>query len=36
MKHQLIHRPVQVEGKSRVDTWQTTTSRQRVRDATEV
>ncbi len=35
-RQQLIHRPIQVQGRSRVDTWQTTTSRRRAHSATEV
>jgi hypothetical protein len=35
-RHPLIHRPIQVQGRSRVDTWQTTTSRRRAHSATEV
>jgi len=35
-RQQLIHRPIQVQGRSRVDTWQTTTSRRRAHSATDV
>ena len=36
IKNRSIHRPIQVEGRSRVDTWQTGTTRRRARSATEV
>jgi hypothetical protein len=31
-----MHRPIQVQGRSRIDTWQTQSSRQRAHSATEV
>lgn len=35
-KQYVIHRPIQVDARSRVDTWQTLTSQRRAHSATEV
>ena len=35
-KQYVIHRPIQIDARSRVDTWQTLTSRRRAHSATDV
>lgn len=35
-KSQLIHRPMQIEGRSRIDTWQVTMARPKISSTTEV